>query len=254
MKITLLGTGSFIADLKHGGPGYLLEINDKKILIDAGSGVQQKLLQLDVNPDDLDAIYITHQHADHATDLFAIIFRRFINYLSDKKEPKKELFVYGPRDTQKLIDDLGKVFKLESMSGWKWVQGIDLDGEKDFDDFTVEAFQVEHLNVVSNIYRFEAEGKAIVFSGDTPKNKGIEDATKNVDIAIMDASNSKDSVPDKVHTNTFEIAEICQNSCVKKIVLSHFRSINYDKDLVAEVKEGFDGEVILGEDMMEIEL
>ena len=62
MKITILGSGSFIRDLDHFGPGYLLEIGGKKVLVDAGPGVVIQLLKLGLKITDLDYIFISHFH------------------------------------------------------------------------------------------------------------------------------------------------------------------------------------------------
>ena len=60
MKITILGSGSFVNSLEHFGPGYLLEIDGKKILVDAGSGTTIQLLKMDIKVLDLNYIFITH--------------------------------------------------------------------------------------------------------------------------------------------------------------------------------------------------
>ncbi len=65
MKFCILASGSK-------GNCVYLEYEDKKILIDLGVSFKQiklKLMQIDVNIDDLTDVFITHEHADHVMGL-----------------------------------------------------------------------------------------------------------------------------------------------------------------------------------------
>jgi phosphoribosyl 1,2-cyclic phosphate phosphodiesterase len=95
MKITFLGTGT-----SQGVPvigckcdtctspdsrdkrlrtSILIEIGEKKILIDAGPDFRQQLLREDIST--LDAILLTHEHKDHTGGLDDV---RALNYISGK--------------------------------------------------------------------------------------------------------------------------------------------------------------------------
>ena len=64
MEVTILGCSGGYPGPGQSASGYLLTINEKKVLIDCGSGVFSNL-QLHVPLNGLDAILITHLHADH---------------------------------------------------------------------------------------------------------------------------------------------------------------------------------------------
>jgi len=51
-----------------------------------------------------------------------------------------------------------------------------------------------------------------------------------------------------------EIGKLCKEAGVKKVVLTHFLPHAKNVDLVSEVKENFDGEVVLGKDLLELNL
>ncbi len=79
MKITILGSGSK-------GNSTLVEIGDTKILIDVGFSyrvLKEKLGNINVNPKDIDYIFITHDHADHIYGLstFLKIYNPYV-YMS----------------------------------------------------------------------------------------------------------------------------------------------------------------------------
>lgn len=69
IKFTFLGSGSaFTHDNYHSN--MLLEVNSgKKLLIDCGSDARHSTAALDISSKDIDAVYISHFHADHVGGL-----------------------------------------------------------------------------------------------------------------------------------------------------------------------------------------
>ena len=70
--------------------GYLVEEDDTRVWIDAGSGTFPRLLQ-HCSPDELTAILISHLHADHWTDLVLGLHALRFAFKRDRPLP-----VYGP--------------------------------------------------------------------------------------------------------------------------------------------------------------
>ncbi len=94
MKITILGSGSK-------GNSTLLDFDDVKILIDIGfsyKDLKEKLESINVNPKDIDYLFITHDHIDHIYGLKSFLNKHkpivYISkkvadfYLTDKKYEK----------------------------------------------------------------------------------------------------------------------------------------------------------------------
>lgn len=72
MRVTVLGSGS-------GGNATLVETDDARLLVDAGfSGrdLERRLRAVDVEPESLSGIVITHEHIDH-TQGMGVLARRF---------------------------------------------------------------------------------------------------------------------------------------------------------------------------------
>jgi ribonuclease Z len=128
--------------------------------------------------------------------------------------------------------------------------------------------------VVSNVLacrtyalRFRAEGQTVVHSSDTAYCEPLIDFAYNADILIHD-SQMIASVRDrwkgpenidiwpilqKGHTTPAEAARIARLADVHKLVLVHLPSgVDPDK-IKMECKTEFDGEVVVGEDLMTIE-
>ena len=69
MKLIVLGSGTCVPSLKRNAPGYYIEAEDYRILVDCGSGTLLQLERAGRNYKDLDAVFITHRHPDHFADL-----------------------------------------------------------------------------------------------------------------------------------------------------------------------------------------
>lgn len=74
IKLTLLGTGTFFVTKDRSSSAFLLEADDKKVLMDCGPGTLMRLSQVGVSVEDLDYIFITHFHADHTSLSFPSFF------------------------------------------------------------------------------------------------------------------------------------------------------------------------------------
>src|SRR3989338_4509274 len=111
MKLTILGSGTAAPMLDRNNAGYLLEIDNEKLLFDSGAGTIRRLLELKVDLFDIDNIFYTHLHNDHINDLGAIIWSN--NYGMKRKKP---LNIYGPKEFKKyfkmLMDRILKPTKL----------------------------------------------------------------------------------------------------------------------------------------------
>ena len=72
MKLTILGKyGPYPQDGNTACSGYLVEEGNVKILVDCGSGVLGRLKSM-INLKELSAIYLTHLHFDHTSDILPL--------------------------------------------------------------------------------------------------------------------------------------------------------------------------------------
>ena len=68
MRLTVLGKSPSWQDAGGACSGYLLQDGDTNVLLDCGNGVFGKLRQF-VDYVDVDAVVLSHLHADHFLDL-----------------------------------------------------------------------------------------------------------------------------------------------------------------------------------------
>ncbi len=257
MKITILGTGSFYADKNRSGAAYLLEADGKKFLIDCGPGTLMRLSQIGVAPEDIDYVFLSHFHADHTSDLFAFQMRFRLNEFFGTKRNEKLPVIYGPNGIKRFTRKLSHAYQLYAFENWSEIRYETIGRKTKLGNVVVTAYRTKHVafGVPAKVFslRFECEGKTFVFSGDSVKDAGVEKASRKADLFICDTSYVKGRAS-AAHMDTLEIGEIAQANTVKKVVLTHFYPNTEGADLVSEVKEKFTGEVIRGEDLMELDV
>ena len=73
MRITVLGKSPSWQDAGGACSGYLLQDGDTSLLMDCGNGVFSKLRQ-HIDYVELDAVLISHLHADHFLDLIPFAY------------------------------------------------------------------------------------------------------------------------------------------------------------------------------------
>ena len=95
LSVTLLGTGSPIPSADRAGPATLISAGDEHYLVDAGRGVLMRMAALGLGASNLAAVFLTHLHSDHITDLNDVITTRWITTF----EPTP-LTIVGPVGTR----------------------------------------------------------------------------------------------------------------------------------------------------------
>lgn len=262
MKLTILGSGTYQPELDRHSSSYLVETEKSKICFDFGRGAVDQLLKVGVHINQLDAIFISHWHPDHVSDLLPLLHITIAapgDLATDWIPRKKPLKLYGPKETGERLDLLRKATFLDyfELKGNIEIQEIANDtiaGE----DWQVKSYETTHIPARIKIetpalcFRLESGEKTLAYSGDTIETKGLENAIKNTDLAIIEAA-WPDKVDPKTHLTGTRAGKIAESNGVKKIVLTHMSPL-YMKDFgpKKDAEEYFKGEVILAKDLMEI--
>ena len=77
MKLTVLGSGSFISGGDRAASGFVLEIGGKTIAVDFGYGCLKNLQKSGIDYSKVNNLFFTHvEHPDHINDLSAFLFAR----------------------------------------------------------------------------------------------------------------------------------------------------------------------------------
>jgi ribonuclease BN (tRNA processing enzyme) len=247
MKITILGSGTCVPSLKRNAPGYLLEIDDKKILVDCGSGT---LLQLEKIKKglykEIDYVFITHCHIDHVNDLRTLT--QALNW-TPGYDRKKPLTIIG---SPKFLEfDSVMINRIVKSPRENTYEIIVKEIKEDFilDDLTVKSAKTLHSED-SIAYRFESGGKSFVFSGDSDYCQELINLAKEVNLLIIECSFC-DNEKMEGHLTSSECGEIAKKAEVKKLILSHLYPTSTVTKRLEECKKIFEN-VTLAEDLMEV--
>src|SRR5882672_870146 len=103
LSLVFAGTAGSVPTARRGLPALLLRRGGDRVLFDCGEGTQRQLTR-SVGLADIDAVFITHFHADHWLGLPGML-KSFA--LRDRESP---LTVYGPPGAQDILGRLEFVY------------------------------------------------------------------------------------------------------------------------------------------------
>lgn len=237
MRLVVLGSGVVEPTLRRGASSYALEIGDDLILLDMGPGAIRSALQAGLDPRDARHLVLSHLHPDHTVDLVTFLFA--CNY-ADEWRPKHEITLHGPETLPKFLDDLEVPFPWVRPRGWtRHVRQGPIEG----DGWRAVPHEVEHGSTKALAWRFETAGRTLCYSGDTSRCAGLLEAARDVDLLLVECSLTKDQPRVDGHMNTADVGRVAAESGAKRVLLTHLYPIAEEVDVVAEVREHYDGPV-----------
>ncbi len=105
-ELILLGSGTGIPSLKRGPPGLILISESSTVLIDSGSGILRRMLEVGTTYRDIDLLLYTHIHPDHISELVPILFA--CRYADLPRQ--KDLIVVGGPGFKDYFNQLKKLY------------------------------------------------------------------------------------------------------------------------------------------------
>src|SRR5688572_1633135 len=101
--LIVLGSASSVPSRRRFPSAYALQVAGKLFLVDCGAPVTTLLYRYDLDPLDVNAIFLSHWHIDHTAGLGLLLTQ------NHHRKVSKKLNVYGPRGTngkiKRLLDD-----------------------------------------------------------------------------------------------------------------------------------------------------
>ena len=192
VKLTILGTGTFFANIDQAASAFFLEADNKKVLIDCGPGTLVRLSQIGVSVFDLDAVFITHFHPDHTSDLFPLFMNFRLADIFAEEKPTRFPKFFGPAGIGNYFLKYSELTELHSVENWGKIQFEEVRTSQKIDDLKISSYGVLHkafnFSAKAYSYRFSYKNKVVVFSGDAARCDGIEKACLGADLFICDCS------------------------------------------------------------------
>jgi ribonuclease BN (tRNA processing enzyme) len=246
MKIKILGSGTILSSKKRNPAGYILENNDKFLLLDAGSGIMKQLDVIALNVLKIETVFISHFHVDHCSDLIPILLRR---YLLDSSS-NKYLHIYGPKG-------LKVWFSGQAVFQGKWLSEhlpvlIELDNSTiALPELKIRTILNGHTENSISFY-FEGE-KSFFYSSDVGFNRDLIPFAKGVNTALIECS-----LPDEEevegHLTPTATAELAKAIDCERLLVTHIYPENDTENLKGKIAKIFKNEIVVVYDFLEIEL
>ncbi|HTS93504.1 MAG TPA: MBL fold metallo-hydrolase [Stellaceae bacterium] len=275
MLVTLLGTGCPQCDPDRLGPASLVRAGKRQLLIDVGSGATQRLISAGSSGRSLDAVLLTHLHSDHIVDLFQLVIS---SWHQGRNRPQQ---VFGPKGARRFVEGLMTLWRPEleqriahemrpSIAALE-VEVTEIEpGEiLRLDELVVRAVAVDHFPVREAFgFVIETGSLRAVFSGDTAPCPALVEAAKGAELLVHECFVHGAMKPEpgirtqegidnvaRYHTASVDVGEIAAKAGIRCLMLNHFVPTRFDKDRVlAEVRRAYAGPVLVGEDLMSIDL
>jgi ribonuclease BN (tRNA processing enzyme) len=219
------------------------------LLLDFGPGAMGALYRY-LDPRELDAIALSHLHADHCLDLCGY----YVAACYSPSAPWPRRTVYGPSNAAMRIAQAydvphgtGEVSEQDPSVAmhfdWRTWQPSQRIGP-----FTVRTVRVAHP-VEAYAIRVEEDvpgGGVLVYSGDTGPTEALIQLAHSVDLLLVESSFlDQPGNPDGMHLSGAQAAAIGQAAGVAAVVLTHIPPWYEPDRVLAEAAPHFDGPISL---------
>jgi ribonuclease BN (tRNA processing enzyme) len=219
VKLTVLGCSGSLPGPDSPASGYLLEADGYKLVLDLGQGAFSAL-QRYAMPADVDAIVISHLHADHCIDLTAyIVALRYGGVGYRQRAAGERIPLIGPTGTRDRIgaayDPLARKLGLQELFGFAGPT----NGE--FGPFRLTFAPTNHP-VPTSAVRVEQGGHSLVYSADTGESPELIRLAQGADLLLCEATFGPDEpyVPD-LHLTGAQAGEHAEQAGVGRLVVTH---------------------------------
>lgn len=198
MRITALGTGMpQVIQKRTKASGWYVELgNGDRFLFDLGTGSMENLAALQPDWSQVDKVFLSHLHSDHAGDFAPLYIGGWMN---GRYTP---LSIYGPTGAR---PELGtRAFVENQIKAWAWdIEGRrgsfpDNGGKAEVKEFDYKKRQVIydqngvkvlqfpaiHALDGSVSFRLDWGKRSFVFGGDSAPNKWYIEHAKGADVAV----------------------------------------------------------------------
>lgn len=282
MRVTLLGTGRPTPLHDRFEAATLVEAGDTILLFDAGRGVSIRVWQLGMPLSQIDATFITHFHHDHISGLADLWLTGWLPpAFGQRVEPFQ---IYGPEGLSDVTNGLqlayardidirapdenipreAATFDVHEFSGTGVV--FDQDGVQ------VTAFPVDHGELIKPAYgyRIDYMGRSVLISGDTRYDENIIEMGRGVDVLVHEVVTGRERLYEEYpalinirdhHTTPEQVGRIFDAVQPKMAVYTHLVNLSAPgvpvvgaDELVQQTRQTYDGPLVVGHDLMGIEI
>jgi len=240
VQITIVGCAGSYPAPDSPASCYLIDTGSFRLVIDLGNGALGQL-QRYVSLEEVDAVCLSHLHADHCLDMcgFSVVKTHH------PRGQGRRIPVYAPAGAQ---DHLGKALSPDP----------DSTGMRDsfsFIDLAAGSLEIGPLRVTTARmnhpvetfgFRIEHDGQVLAYSADTGPEPELLRLAAGADVLLCEASflDGPDLPPD-LHLTARQAGEYAARAGVGELVLTHLVAWNDRAPALSQAAQAFDGELSL---------
>jgi ribonuclease BN (tRNA processing enzyme) len=239
MRLTVVGCSGSFPGPNSAASCYLLEADGFRLVVDMGNG-SLGALQNHVSLNGIDAVLLSHLHADHCVDLYSYSIAR--TYSPAGRKPPVPVPVYGPAGTRERMslihgssgdDGLMKCLTFETLA----------PGAMRIGPFEVGLAHMNHP-VETFGFRFTEGGRSLVYTGDTGETEAVPALAAGADVFLSEAAFlDGPGLPPDLHLTARQAAGYANRAGVGRLVLTHLQPWNSREDAREEAAGVFAGEL-----------
>jgi ribonuclease BN (tRNA processing enzyme) len=214
VNLTVVGCSGSAPGPKSAASSYLVEHDGFRLLMDLGNGAFGSLQAL-ADPDSVDALFLSHLHADHCLDVAPfVVWHRYSGRATKERVP-----LYAPVAAERRL-----------------ALAYDADGEGITDvfdfvpvgagSFTLGPFEVTLTRTAHPIecyaIRLTAGGRTLVYTGDTGPCPRVIELARGADVLLAEAAHPPGpGLPAGLHLTGREAGEHAAAAGVGRLLLTH---------------------------------
>jgi ribonuclease BN (tRNA processing enzyme) len=234
---------------------YLIDDGGFAFSLDFGTGAFANMRRY-ADYDRIDAVVISHMHADHFLDLIPL--RYAVRY--GKKRRTARLPVWMPPGGLAMLRAMTASFSGEG-------NGDFLDEAFEMHEFDPERplpmgpgvlhFAPTTHYIPSFAIRYESGGRSITYSADTAPDERVVALARGTDVFLCEATllaGEAEVGGARGHSSAVEAARMASAAGARRLVLTHYSEDATSHDLDEGARAGFTGEILVADDHAVIEL
>jgi ribonuclease BN (tRNA processing enzyme) len=252
-ELLVLGSSCGLPTWRRFPSAYALTVTGKLFLLDCGAPVSTLLYGYDLDPIEVQAVFLTHWHMDHVANLGLL--------LSQNHQRKRAgvLKVYGPRGTRgKIRRLLTDSFLLPEELSYE-LEVTNVKPNKTYKDALIRVtfFKTRHLErpkykthfgrkAIAYGMMIKGPGWRVVYGGDLRSPNELAPYVKGCDLLIHEMA----------HHHPEAVAEFAAAAKIPHVLISHIGpEFDESPEKIVEAFSGrYDGDLIVAEDGTRVQL
>lgn len=239
LHLTILGCATPYPSADNPCSGYLVSSGDTRIWMDAGTGTLGAL-QRHVRLDELDAIWISHLHADHCADLLTAYY----GALYADVDLAAPIPLYGPPGiANRLANFLTNTPVRSPIESAFAVTELHDGHQAVVGPLGLTSRAVSH-GIPAFAVRIEAAGKSLVYSGDTAPCASLTELAEGCDVLLCEAESAQAPAEDEqVHHTPENAGDLASATGAGRLIVTHVGRFLTPQQAVARASARFGGPV-----------